>query len=145
MVSNMFSSNILQMGWRHQLDHVIFVFFEPTIRFWTFFKNHCHAVVESLLNGTSLMRQKYSRWVKRHDGLCGKSLKGWQFCWWPFWDCLSDPFKRRIVTSKRSGAGVYTLRIRLYVLRTGFPRTNPMTWGWDLDHQSYLIGMGLDS
>ena len=24
------------------------------------------------------------------------------------------------------------LRIRLYVLRKGFPRSNPMTWGWDV-------------
>ena len=26
----------------------------------------------------------------------------------------------------------------------GFPRSNSMTWGWDLDHQSYSIGRGLD-
>jgi len=26
----------------------------------------------------------------------------------------------------------YPFRIRLYVLRKGIPRTNPMTWGWDL-------------
>ena len=25
-----------------------------------------------------------------------------------------------------------SLRIRLYVLGKGFPRTNPMTWGWDV-------------
>ena len=34
----------------------------------------------------------------------------------------------------------------LCLKNSGFPRSNPMTWGWDVfDHQSYSIGRGLES
>ena len=36
-----------------------------------------------------------------------------------------------------------SLRIRLYVLRIRDFPYNPMTWGWDWDHQSYEFSGGV--
>ena len=54
-----------------------------------------------------------------------------------FNECVCAPYNADFDGALTWALVFYFPRIQMvYVLR-GFPRTNPMTWGWDWDHQSY--------